>query len=150
MTAASIIERFAHTPLTDMLGWKLLKAEPGSDNVTFGYQANTDFRNAAGFIQVGMLSAMVDSTIAALVLIASEGKFFASTLNLTLNFPAPALPGAILGEGKVLQMGATIAFVEARLLNADGAVVVTASATARLTSTDYLKKQETSRSKKKA
>jgi acyl-coenzyme A thioesterase PaaI-like protein len=72
-----------------------------------------------------------------------------STLNLTLNFPAPALPGAITGEAKILQMGATIAFVEARLLDAEGAVIVTASATARLTSTDYLKKQENSRSKKK-
>jgi hypothetical protein len=47
-------------------------------------------------------------------------------------------------------MGATIAFVDARLLDAEGAVVVTASATARLTSTAYLKKQESSRSKKKA
>ncbi len=133
-----------------MLGWRLLKGEPGSDSVTFGFEAKPDFRNAAGFIQIGMLSAMIDSTIAALVLIASEGKFFASTLNLTLNFPAPALPGAIVSEGKVLQMGATIAFVEARLLNAEGAVVVTASATARLTSTAYLKKQESSRSKKKS
>jgi acyl-coenzyme A thioesterase PaaI-like protein len=150
MTAAAIIEDFAHTPMTDMLGWRLLKGEPGSDSVTFGYDAKPEFRNAAGFIQIGMLSAMIDSTIAALVLIASEGKFFASTLNLTLNFPAPALPGAIMGEGQILQMGATIAFVEARLLNADGAVLVTASATARLTSTDYLKKQDGPRSKKKA
>jgi uncharacterized protein (TIGR00369 family) len=149
VTAAAIIENFAHTPLTDMLGWRLLKGEPGSHSVSFGFEAKPEFRNAAGFIQIGMLSAMVDSTIAALVLIASEGKFFASTLNLTLNFPAPALPGAITGEAKILQMGATIAFVEARLLDAEGAVIVTASATARLTSTDYLKKQENSRSKKK-
>jgi uncharacterized protein (TIGR00369 family) len=147
--AAAIIEDFAHTPLTDMLGWKLLTAEPGSDSVAIGYDAKPEFRNAAGFIQIGMLSAMIDTTIAALVLIASDGKFFASTLNLTLNFPAPALPGAIRAEGTVLQMGATIAFVEARLLNAEGAVLVTASATARLTSTDYLKKQLAAPSKTK-
>ncbi len=149
LTAAEIIEDFAHTPLTDMLGWKLVRAEPGGGEVEFAYEAKPEFRNAAGFIQIGMLSAMIDSTIAALVLIASKGKFFASTLNLTLNFPAPALPGPIVGEGKVIQIGATIAFIEARLLNADGAVLVTASATARLTSTDYLKKAPAPRSKKK-
>jgi uncharacterized protein (TIGR00369 family) len=149
VTAGTIIERFAHTPLTNMLGWRLVKGEPGSDRVTFGFQAKPEFRNAAGFIQIGMLSAMVDSTIAALVLIASEGKFFASTLNLAMNFPAPALPGPLVGEGNILQMGATIAFVEARLLDAEGSVLVTASATARLTSTDYLKTQESPRSKTK-
>jgi acyl-coenzyme A thioesterase PaaI-like protein len=45
---------------------------------------------------------------------------------------APAKPGPIIGEAKVTQLGKTIAFVEGRLMSEDGAVLATATTSARL------------------
>jgi acyl-coenzyme A thioesterase PaaI-like protein len=49
-----------------------------------------------------------------------------------VNFLAPAKPGPIIGEARVTQLGKTIAFVEGKLMAADGTLLATASATERL------------------
>ena len=46
-----------------------------------------------------------------------------------------AKPGPIVGEANVTQLGKTIAFVEGKLMAEDGAVLATATASARLIET---------------
>jgi len=79
-----------------------------------------------------MLSAMLDDTMGPAVVVMSEGRLYCTTINMTVNFLAPAKPGPIIGEAKVTQLGKTIAFVEGRLMAADGTLLATASATERL------------------
>jgi hypothetical protein len=45
---------------------------------------------------------------------------------------APAKPGPIVSEAKVIQLGKTIAFVEGKLLAQDGTLLATATACERL------------------
>ena len=54
---------------------------------------------------------------------------------MTVNFLAPARPGPIAGEADVTQLGKTVAFVEGRLMAADGTVLATATSSARLVET---------------
>ena len=54
---------------------------------------------------------------------------------MTVNFLAPAKPGPITGEANVTQFGRTVAFVEGRLTAEDGALLATATASARLVET---------------
>jgi uncharacterized protein (TIGR00369 family) len=79
-----------------------------------------------------MLSAMLDDTMGPAVFVMTEGRLYTATITMTINFLAPAKPGPIIGEAKVTQLGKTIAFVEGRLISEDGAVLATATTSARL------------------
>jgi uncharacterized protein (TIGR00369 family) len=62
----------------------------------------------------------------------TDGKFFPVTISMTVNFLRAARPGLITAEAQVTQLGKTVAFIEAKLMAEDGAVLVTAMASTRL------------------
>jgi uncharacterized protein (TIGR00369 family) len=97
--------------------------------------AERTFANPAGFVQGGILSAMLDDTMGPAVLVMTEGKLFTSTITMTVNFLSPANPGKLIGEATVTQLGKTVAFVEGRLMAEDGTLLATASTSARLVET---------------
>ena len=115
-----------------MLGWHLLDARPGEGWLKVGFEGKREFCNPAGFVQGGILTAMLDDTMGPAVLVMSEGKFYTTTISLTVNFMAPAKPGPIIAEATVTQLGKTVAFIEGRLTAADGTLLATASTSARL------------------
>jgi len=120
-------------PAAQLLGWRLLDSLPREGWIKVGFDGKADFCNPAGFVQGGILSAMLDDTMGPAVLIMSEGRLYTSTISLTVNFLAPASVGTLTAEAKVTQLGKTVAFVEGRLSAADGTLLATASTIARLT-----------------
>lgn len=106
--------------------------DPGEGWIKLAFDGKPEFCNPAGFIQGGMLSAMLDDTMGPAVLVMSEGRLYTTTISMTVNFLAPAKPGPIIGEAKVTQLGRTIAFVEAKLMAEDGTLLATATASERL------------------
>jgi uncharacterized protein (TIGR00369 family) len=119
-------------PCSQLLGWHLLDARPADGWIRIGFDGKAAFCNPAGFIQGGILSAMLDDTMGPAVFAMTEGRLYTATVSMTVNFIAPAKPGPFVGEAKVTQLGKTIAFMEARLSSADGTLLATASASARL------------------
>ena len=119
-------------PCAKLLGWRLLDARPNEGWLRVGFDGKAEFRNPAGCVQGGLLTAMLDDTMGPAVMIMTEGKFYTTTISLTVNFLAPAKPGPITAEAKVTQLGKTIAFVEGKLMAADGTVLATATTSARL------------------
>jgi len=115
-----------------MLGWRLLDARPAEGWIRIGFAGKPDFCNPAGFIQGGILSAMLDDTMGPAVFAMTEGRLYTATISMTVNFTAPAKPGPIVGEARVTQLGKTVAFMEARLFADDGILLATATANARL------------------
>src|SRR5207247_4362355 len=95
--------------------------------IRIGFDGKRDFCNPAGFVQGGILSAMLDDTRGPAVFTRTEGKLYTATISMTVNFLAPAKPGPITGEATVMQLGKTVAFVEGRLMAANGTVLATAS-----------------------
>jgi uncharacterized protein (TIGR00369 family) len=132
---ATALDHLAAPPAAKLLGWHLIDARPVAGWIKVGFDGKPDFCNPAGFIQGGILSAMLDDTMGPAVFVMTEGILFTSTISLTVNFLAPAKPGPIVGEARVTQLGKTIAFVEAKLTAADGAVLATATTSARLVET---------------
>jgi uncharacterized protein (TIGR00369 family) len=57
---------------------------------------------------------------------------FQSTTGLSVSFLRPARPGRITGHGRVVHRDGDLAFLEASLADSDGAVIATATATARV------------------
>ena len=119
-------------PSAQLLGWRLLDARPWDGWLKVGFDGKKEFCNPAGFIQGGILSAMLDDSMGPAVFVTSEGRYYATTISLTVNFLAPARPGPLTVEAQVIQIGKSVAFMEGKLIGADGTVVATASTTARL------------------
>jgi uncharacterized protein (TIGR00369 family) len=119
-------------PSAQLLGWRLLDARPQEGWIKVGFDGKREFCNLAGFVQGGFLSAMLDPTMAATVIVMSEGRLYTSTVGITVNFLSPAKPGPIVAEAKVTQLGKTIGFVEGKLLAQDGTLLATAMASERL------------------
>ncbi len=119
-------------PVAKLLGWQVLDAKPAEGWLKLRFDGKPDFCNPAGFIQGGILTAMLDDTMGPAVLVMTEGKSYTTTVSLTVNFLAAAKPGPIISEATVTQLGKTIAFVEGRLTAEDGTLLATATAVERL------------------
>jgi uncharacterized protein (TIGR00369 family) len=122
-------------PSARLLGWRLLDARPTEGWIRIGFDGKAEFCNPAGFVQGGILTAMLDDTMGPAVFVMTEGRLYTATISLTVNFLAPAKPGPIVGEAEVTQLGKTIAFVAGKLTAEDGTLLATASANARLVET---------------
>ena len=132
---ATALDKLDPPPSSRLLGWHVLDARPADGWIRIGFDGKRDFCNPAGFVQGGILSAMLDDTMGPAVFAMTEGRLYTATISLTVNFLAPARPGPITGEAKVTQLGKTVAFVEGRLTAEDGTLLATATTCARLVET---------------
>ena len=132
---ATALDRLEAPPSSRLLGWHLLDARPEAGWIRIGFEGKPEFCNPAGFIQGGILGAMLDDTMGPAVFVMTEGRLYTATITITVNFLAPAKVGPITGEANVTQLGRTVAFVEGRLTAEDGTLLATATASARLVET---------------
>ena len=129
---ATALDRLTPPPSSKLLGWHVIDARPADGWVRIGFDGRSEFCNPAGFVQGGILSAMLDDSMGPAAFVMSEGKFYTTTISLTVNFIAPAKPGPLVVEAQVTQLGRSIAFMEGRLTTEDGTVLATASTVARV------------------
>jgi uncharacterized protein (TIGR00369 family) len=134
----TVFDRFPKPACATLLGWNLLDHDIDRGWARIGFEARPEFLNPAGFVQGGILAAMLDDTMGPLVLLKSDGRLYTATINMTVSYLAPARPGPLFGEGKILQLGKTIAFLEACLGDRDGNIVARATSSARLVETSKL------------
>jgi uncharacterized protein (TIGR00369 family) len=132
---ATALDRLDAPPSSKLLGWHLLDARPDEGWIRIGFDGKRDFCNPAGFIQGGILGAMLDDTMGPAVFVMTDGRLYTATISMTVNFLAPARPGPITAEATVTQLGKTVAFVEGRLMGEGGTVLATATTSARLVET---------------
>src|SRR5437870_13794599 len=116
----TVFDNMTMPPCADLLGWRLLDARPDEGWVRIGFEGKPEFCNPAGFVQGGILSAMLDDTMGPAVFIKTDGRLYTATISMTVNFLSATKPGAIIGEAKVMQIGKTVAFIEGKLLTEDG------------------------------
>lgn len=133
MSIPTVLDRFPTPPCARLLGLDIMEAKPDEGLVKIAFTARPEFCNAAGNVQGGFLTAMLDDCMGPAILIASDAQVFPSTIDLNAQFLAPAKPGPLIGTGRVVQLGRTIGFVEAELVDAAGTTVARARASVRLT-----------------
>ena len=120
-------------PVAKLLGWTPVEVEPGS--VVIAYEAREEFYNPHGFVQGGILAAMLDDAMGPALAAMLEPGLMAPTIELKVNFVRAAKAGRLIAHGRVVHRGRSIAFLEGRLETPDGALVATATATARIVGT---------------
>ena len=122
-------------PAAVTLGFKLLEIDPSRGTIRVQFEGKREFLNPMGVVQGGFVAAMLDDTLGpALVCTLPPGQF-APTVELKVNFIKPAPLGVLIGEGRVVARGGTIAFLAGELRTAGGDLVATATATARIVNT---------------
>jgi len=131
-TTTTALDGLTPPPCARLLGWELLAARPKEGWIKVGFDARWEFTNPAGYIQGGFLAAMLDDTMGPAVFVMTEGKLYSPTIDMHVSFLKPARPGRLVGEGRVVQLGKSIAFVEATLSDATGEPVARATCSARL------------------
>jgi len=136
MTLATALDGLPPPPCARTLGWRLLDARPDEGWVRVGFEARPDFVNPAGAIQGGFLAAMLDDTMGPALFVMSQGALYSATIDMTVSFLAPAEPGPVFGEGRVVQLGRSVAFLEAQLSDAAGRLLARATSSARVIAAD--------------
>jgi uncharacterized protein (TIGR00369 family) len=131
----SIFDGLNMPPISKLLGWRLLELKPEEGVIKIGFEGKIEFCNPSGFIQGGMLAAMLDDTMGPAAFIMSNGKQYTPTISMNVNFISPGRVGSFVCEAKVVQMGKTIVFVEGRLMDSAGTLVATATSNSRLVET---------------
>ena len=121
----------ARTPVLSLLGGEVEFVDAAAGRLLARYQGRDDFRNPAGTVQGGMLSAMLDDVTASLVdatLTAGQGV---ATLSLQVSFLRPANVGIIQAEATMLRRGRDVCHVMGTLRQ-DGKDVATAMAVCKV------------------
>jgi len=132
---ATALDAIPAPPCARLLGWHLLDAKPEQGWIRIGFEGKPEFLNSAGYIQGGILAAMLDDTMGPAVFTMTRGELYTATIDMNVSFFAPAKPGPLFGEATVMQLGKTIAFIEARLTDAAGTLLARATSSARLVAT---------------
>lgn len=132
MPNATVLDVLPPPPCARTLGWRLIDARPKEGWVRVGFEAQPAFANPAGAIQGGFLTAMLDDCMGPAVFLHTEGALYTVTIGLSVSFMAPARPGPLYGEGRIVQLGKSIAYLEAELQDAEGRRIASATSSARL------------------
>jgi uncharacterized protein (TIGR00369 family) len=113
------------------LGFRMKRVEQATRTVEVDFDARAELLcNPMGQIQGGFLCAMLDECMSVACMVASGMTAVAPTLEMKTSFLRPAMPGALLGIGRVLKWGRTVAFTEGELYDDQGRLLAKATGTA--------------------
>jgi uncharacterized protein (TIGR00369 family) len=119
-------------PAAATLGFEYVDSDPATGTIELAFTATTDFTTPTGQVLGGFLAAMLYDTVGPVLLSTLEPDQFQSTLGLTASFLRPARPGRISAKGRVVHRDGDLAHLEAELTDAEGRLVATGTAIARV------------------
>lgn len=120
-------------PCARHLGWKLLEHDAAAGRIRVGFQPRPEFLNPAGFVQGGFVTAMLDDCMGPAVWLHSQGQIYTVTIGINVSFLKPVALAPLVGEGRVIQLGKSIGFVEAWLFDMQQQPLAHATASVRVT-----------------
>lgn len=108
--------------------------ERGAGRVVCETEYGAMHLNAIGTVHGGMLASLLDMVVtgAAASAVNDGVNTFGVTISFTINFVRALGPGLVRCEGVVTGGGARTKFVDARIYDATGELVTTATATVRV------------------
>jgi uncharacterized protein (TIGR00369 family) len=128
----SVFDHFPAPPSARLLGWILRDVDVAAGTIEIGFTADERFANPQGFVQGGILAAMLDDTHGPALFAHVDGAIFPVTVVFNVSFIKAARPGRFVGKGRVVSLGKTIAFTEAELFDEGGDLIARGTFTSRL------------------
>jgi uncharacterized protein (TIGR00369 family) len=121
-------------PAVRLLGFSLTSADPERGVTEVAFVGRPEFLNLLGSVQGGFLCAMLDAAASTALLAQLPDHQFAPTIEMKTSFLRPAPAGPIVGRGRVVHRGGSIAFLEGSLEDPDGVLLATCTSTAKIVS----------------
>lgn len=112
------------------LGAKVLELDSKLGRVRMAFEAKAEFCNPMGSVQGGFVAAMLDEAASIAAFAHAQRKVGLPTVEFKVTFLAPARPGVLYAEGRVLNLGSRRAVLEADLFDPDRLHLARMSATA--------------------
>lgn len=110
---AAICARFSSAPYYKLLGMRAESDAPGRSRLTLPYSEK--LTQLYGGIHGGALASMADSAVSIAAATTFSDEEANATVELTIQFLAPAGANDVVAEGRVVKRGAKLAFCEATL-----------------------------------
>ena len=132
LTPRQLVELVTSRPgYTSAIGTKVLHAEPGRVEMTL--DRRPDLLQFSGFFHGGVVSGLADHAAGGAVTTALPPGRIAVTIDLHVNFLAPADGASIVAKAKAIQVGNTVCVANVEVFSArDGSEKMCAFATVTL------------------
>ena len=128
----AIIEgRASPPPSARMFNWRFVGFDAATGVLSCAFEATDAMLNPVGLVQGGMIAAMLDEATGPVAAAVSRGGVLAQTLEMKVSYMRSAKPGVFYGEGRILQQGREIMFLEGKLFDAERRLVAMSTVTAR-------------------
>ena len=112
-----------------ILGASDIAFDKKKETITIHFDIGEELTHSNGaYVQGGFITAMLDTSMAHLLIFKTNGEYNPLTLNINVNFLAPGIPGKFKSSATINKIGKSISFTSAELHQGDQ-LVATASAT---------------------
>jgi uncharacterized protein (TIGR00369 family) len=127
MTSSKI--NFTDPPkFLSILGAQGFEYDAENESALMKFQAGEELTHSNGtIVQGGFITAMLDTSMAHLLILKGDGLINALTLSINVTFLASGKPGKFVASAKIGKLGRSVAFTSAELYQND---ILVASATA--------------------
>jgi uncharacterized protein (TIGR00369 family) len=116
--------RLAASTFHTWAGMEVVDVSPG--DVVIAMRVEERHVNLQGLVHGGMLAILADTACGLSVRSAMEPGRLHVTADLDIHFLAPAKPGRLLGRGKAIKVGRSLAFAEASIEDDEGKLLARA------------------------
>ena len=117
-------------PAPALLGWELIAEDQAPGTIEVAFRPDEWMLNPQGTVQGGFVAAMLDDTMGPAPVSMTGGKTMPSSVDLTVSFIRPVLPGRVVGHGRVVKAGRSIVFLEGELFDEAGRLLARATSSA--------------------
>jgi uncharacterized protein (TIGR00369 family) len=115
-----------------ILGSKGFVLSEDNESITMNFDVGEELTHSNGtIVQGGFITAMLDTSMAHLIIFKMNGEDNHLTLSINVTFLAPGSPGQFTASAKVDKLGKSISFTSANL-HQHGKLIATATATNKL------------------
>jgi uncharacterized protein (TIGR00369 family) len=122
--------QLAASPFHSWAGMSVLDARPGEAEIAL--DAEPHHRNLQGLLHGGMIATLADTAAGIAVRTKLAPGRSHVTVSLAVHYLRPGAPGRIVGRGRVLRLGRSLAHATADVMDAEGRLLATANATIAL------------------
>lgn len=122
-----VFKNLVPPPTAQLLGWELIDVDVEQGTIRIAFHPDERMLNPHGTVQGGIVAAILDDTMVPALYALTGGQYLASTIDLNVSFIRPVQPGRVIAEGRVVNRGRSVVFMEAELLSEDGKLLARAT-----------------------
>lgn len=112
------------TPFSQLLGMRCVFREKG--HARYELEVGPELLNKRGVAHGGVAASLLDTALGAAVVSTLTPEEWTGTLELSVQFREPILPGVVTGEGRLARRGRSVAFAEGEIRDASGRILASA------------------------